>query len=414
MLKMYSGAFPKLNSQIPVDDSRQPGPGDYLASCKMILKKNCFALIVLVLVGAAATAKDIAIATLRSGSSALSSSKASTSAASRPRNVNLNVNKAVVATRKTAEIDAEYDRHLRRRALRRTSTEDLFVDFVDDADRRRLQLRTIPSGPFTEYPYRCTGSNSREEAVDVTLDCPSDDYVPYCIGNPLNSSNTCDTTGPSACCIGETACEEFSGCVKKGDPNASPSTAGCHGYSACETAVIPVVDNSCIGSEACILANMLGALYSCIGKKSCFFAGGNGGSLGNLFQSCQANSACYFAGIGDDDVKREVGDMTGSCNDPTTPCSNKTTRLDTGGADLTCCQAVKRVNGTDRCSVASSCGTACSATESEFTCDGLFVNATQGGTCLADTPSSPSSHHPLSITIIIIIIIIPLWTTCFS
>ena len=102
---------------------------------------------------------------------------------------------------------------------------------------------------------------------------------------------SCETACAGKCCVGNSACNEFTGKVCK--------DGSCSGYwSACAYATIPKVVNSCHGDS-----------WSCInaGNK------GNKGKVGSIINSCNYKYACNMLNSESDDVSA-VGHIIDSCN----------------------------------------------------------------------------------------------------
>lgn len=126
-------------------------------------------------------------------------------------------------------------------------------------------------------------------------------------GDPNHTS--CASACAGECCVGNYACDGFTGILCK--DLASPS---CSGSFACFAADIPFVKKSCIGDKSCqragLAGNITGVLTeSCRGTQSCYGLGYLG-NIGNVTSSCDGVSACENAGSG----TGGIGGLIGSCN----------------------------------------------------------------------------------------------------
>lgn len=102
---------------------------------------------------------------------------------------------------------------------------------------------------------------------------------------------SCETACAGKCCVGNSACNLFTGKVCK--------DGSCSGFwSACAYATIPKVVNSCHGRT-----------WSCLnaGNK------GNNGKVGSIINSCNDEYACNMLNSESDDVSA-VGHIIDSCN----------------------------------------------------------------------------------------------------
>lgn len=145
------------------------------------------------------------------------------------------------------------------------------------------------------------------------------------------SGTSCFTACGGNCCVGNYACDGFSGRVCK--------DGSCSSHNACAAATIPLVVNSCKGERACMHAGGEGGVVlsivnscngldscqslawfngevgdvqdSCNGKESCHLAAGFGGLIGSVKKSCNAEyQACKQMGFS----AGKVGDLDDSCN----------------------------------------------------------------------------------------------------
>ncbi len=102
-------------------------------------------------------------------------------------------------------------------------------------------------------------------------------------------------------CIGENAC--YSGTITESVVN------GCIGENACNNGNVTSVVNGCNGTGACVLGKVESIFNGCNGKFACFFAGGYGGTVGSIQDSCNGYSACDGVGF-----RGSIGSILHSCN----------------------------------------------------------------------------------------------------
>ena len=128
------------------------------------------------------------------------------------------------------------------------------------------------------------------------------------------SSTSCKTACDGKCCVGPNACEYFTGKICK-------DTSTCVGDYACFGTVVPYVVGSCNGINTCIntggsrsLPGKIGSIIgSCNGKSACAKAGlpnYHASIVGNITSSCNDEFACYKAGYDGG----SVGDLVESCS----------------------------------------------------------------------------------------------------
>ena len=145
-----------------------------------------------------------------------------------------------------------------------------------------------------------------------SVDCDNGNVV----GDP---TTTCESACAGSCCVGTDACKEFTGNVCK--------DGSCAGIVACQYSTIPWVVNSCKGKRgyACFLLGNVGNIVnscqgyracnamgrdqnniycpsgpgtvgeirdSCIGDDACSWMSYDGGTVGNVINSCRAKKAC--------------------------------------------------------------------------------------------------------------------------
>jgi len=121
-----------------------------------------------------------------------------------------------------------------------------------------------------------------------------------CVGGFVEGTEeteTCATACDGACCVGDRACDSFTGHVCK-------DSVSCIGRHACTYANIGYVVQGCNGRFACYAAARLESGYikevinGCRGINSCVYAG-RMGTIGAIKNACNAEEACYFAAASD-------------------------------------------------------------------------------------------------------------------
>jgi len=106
-------------------------------------------------------------------------------------------------------------------------------------------------------------------------------------------TETCATACDGACCVGQAACNKFTGHVCK-------DSVSCTGPYACFDADIGYVVQGCNGDRACYAAARTESGYikevinGCQGPKACFYAA-NTGTIGAIKNACNAEKTCYMA-----------------------------------------------------------------------------------------------------------------------
>ena len=160
-----------------------------------------------------------------------------------------------------------------------------------------------------------------------------------------NSSTTCASAcADKSCCVGEYACDGFTGKVCKNE-------VSCNGFRACYNAYITFVAKSCNGDYSCYYAEQLGSVInSCKGFSACSYAGiysgttrdiqdscndqyacaaiAYYGTIGNIASSCNNNRTCLLAGSALPNGTGAIySSLTGCCNSMTSECekTNQTT-----------------------------------------------------------------------------------------
>jgi hypothetical protein len=140
--------------------------------------------------------------------------------------------------------------------------------------------------------------------------CDADRIVTCANGFDVNSpygATTCFVSCGDLCCAisDSNACEGFTGKVCK--------DGSCSGAAACRNAHIPLVVNSCKGYHACARMGDGGSIGnlndSCNGERACELAGVDEGSIGNVNDSCIGVRACYRLGY----HRGQVGNIINSC-----------------------------------------------------------------------------------------------------
>lgn len=98
---------------------------------------------------------------------------------------------------------------------------------------------------------------------------------------------TCAEECGGDCCVGEDACDGFTGKVYR--------DGSCDGIQACYDATIPTVSGGgCNGDYACKKARIPAVIDSCNrGKNSCSYVGYEGVVDGWMVKSCQGDKACF-------------------------------------------------------------------------------------------------------------------------
>lgn len=131
-----------------------------------------------------------------------------------------------------------------------------------------------------------------------------------CVNGFVNGSPStrCEIACGGNCCkapsIYSLACWHFTGKICK--------DGSCYGFASCYRATIPLVVNSCKGSQkSCYRANIPSVVNSCNGGAAECYRAGQAPSLGvgNMINSCHGDQAC-------EDIAREggsIGSLTNSC-----------------------------------------------------------------------------------------------------
>jgi hypothetical protein len=184
---------------------------------------------------------------------------------------------------------------------------------LQDADTGILLSSTTAS---QSYLIGATSSFSRTPLARRSLQIPlitSDDpqctagFVD-CVDGIVRGSvfTTCaDACGPTGCCVGDYACDSFTGkvCID----------GSCSGAFACTYAYIPSVVNSCMGDFACYATGYDGTVgnisNSCNAYDACCYMSEYGGTAGKIDFSCNEFKACESVAY-----KGSIGNLSFSCN----------------------------------------------------------------------------------------------------
>lgn len=123
---------------------------------------------------------------------------------------------------------------------------------------------------------------------------------------------SCEEACGEDCCVGENACESFTG-------NVCKDAKSCIGIKACYNANVEEIVSGCNGESACGYAGFdgfVGSIYeSCTDFKSCF-AAAYYGNITSIVNSCEENNACSYAAAGykeDGIIGGVIGEITDSC-----------------------------------------------------------------------------------------------------
>lgn len=148
-----------------------------------------------------------------------------------------------------------------------------FVKSLDDAPRGTSTRRYLQEEECSETFVKC--ANGR--IADVN-------------GRSTVDSQRCEEACDGECCVGEFACDAFTGRVCK-------DGMSCSGNSSCYNAKIGMVVRGCNGTMSCLNAAAYGGIIekvidSCVGSAACSNAAVFGGSIEAISKSCKQDWAC--------------------------------------------------------------------------------------------------------------------------
>mmetsp|Transcript_8851 Transcript_8851/g.14791 ORF Transcript_8851/g.14791 Transcript_8851/m.14791 type:complete len:287 (-) Transcript_8851:109-969(-) len=120
---------------------------------------------------------------------------------------------------------------------------------------------------------------------------------------------TCAEYCNGQCCVGENACDGFSGTICR-------DRKTCVGKNSCRGARIGLVGNACRGADACLYAGAADGTInaierSCVGDNACYNTA-NGGDVRVIADGCNADNACEGVAMNNPDGIALIRD---ACND---------------------------------------------------------------------------------------------------
>jgi len=145
-------------------------------------------------------------------------------------------------------------------------------------------LASAPKAPATEADVGVLGASTYASTSLPGCSLPVPCVNGYVTGTTTKCSEACD----NQCCVGEFACDKFTGTVCK-------DGVSCNGYDACFNANISTVVQGCNGESACTQSNIGGVINACNDRYACKWAGKDSAIVTELADCCNREYECYVA-----------------------------------------------------------------------------------------------------------------------